>query len=565
MFRQFSHSRVGLFNQCPYRYKLRYLDKLETVKNQDPDNALYLGIAVHEGLEKGLSKAIKSYKSNYYLLNDLNINEIMKLEFLIPLVKEALPKGIYERKIEDDDFIGFMDLLAPIDESGEYADYDTGTYDLFDFKYSNNIDYYKSSEQLHLYKYHTEKKYRIKIRNLYYVMIPKVQIRQKKTEDLFQFRKRLKNELEETFQNFKVVKVEYDPHKVIKFWTDVKRLQEVESTLSENSKNPSYLCRWCEYQDFCEKGEDYMLIPKNERRERVIDERPDFWIYADSYVGKSTFVDKLDDLLFINTDGNTDNTTSPVISIKDDVEVTGRITKRTLAWDKFLDVVLELEKKENDFNRIAIDLVEDLYEHCRLYVYDKLNIEHEQDAGFGKGWDMVRTEFLSTMKRLKNIGYQIIYISKEIQTEINLKGGGSITTFKPNINDRVANVLAGTVDLTFRAYLDGDERYLQLEKKENVFGGGRFDFKINRIPLEMDKFLEELRNAQKGITIKKDDDVKPEVKPETEETKEDPEEEKPKTRRRTKKEEPEKVEEPEEVETVEDTEEPKKRTRRTRS
>ena len=62
-----------------------------------------------------------------------------------------------------------------------------------------------------------------------------------------------------------------------------------------------------------------MTLPKNIRREKKIDERPDFWIYGDSYVGKSTFVDKFDDLLFLNTDGNTDNTTSPVINIKDEV------------------------------------------------------------------------------------------------------------------------------------------------------------------------------------------------------------------------------------------------------
>ncbi|WP_415874714.1 hypothetical protein [Clostridium sp.] len=41
----------------------------------------------------------------------------------------------------------------------------------------------------------------------------------------------------------------------------------------------------------------------------------------------------------------------------------------------------------------------------------------------------------------------------------------------------MANVLAGTVDLTVRAYIDGKERFLQLEKKENIFGGGRFEFK----------------------------------------------------------------------------------------
>jgi len=241
-----------------------------------------------------------------------------------------------------------------------------------------------------------------------------------------------------------------------------------------------------------------MILPKNERRERKIDRSPDMWIYGDSYVGKSTFVDQFNDLLFINTDGNTDNTTSPLIHIKDEITVQGRLTTRKFAWEVFLDVVAELEKKQNDFKRICIDLVEDLYEHCRLYMYDKLGIEHEQDAGYGKGWDMVRTEYLSTIKRLKSLGYQIIYISKEIESEITLKNGAKITTIKPNINDKVANILAGTVDLTTRVYMDGNNRYLLLEKKENVFGGGRFNFKVDKVQLNKDEFIKALEEAQEA-------------------------------------------------------------------
>ena len=47
------------------------------------------------------------------------------------------------------------------------------------------------------------------------------------------------------------------------------------------------------------------------------------------------------------------------------------MTSRKLAWDLFLDVVAELEAAENDYEAVAIDLVEDLYEHCRVYVFDK--------------------------------------------------------------------------------------------------------------------------------------------------------------------------------------------------
>ena len=540
-----SYSRVSTFNQCSYKYKLRYVEKLRSVKSQDPSNALFMGTALHEGLENDLKACIKSYISNYYVLNDKNLDEIQKFKFLIPKIKPLLNDGINEFEILDKDFTGFIDLLVPTDKDG--------VYDMYDFKYSNNKDNYQLSPQLHLYKYFYEKQTGHKIRNMYFLFVPKVQIRQKKTEDLYQFRKRIDEQLEDTFENLEFMKINYDPKKVISFLLDVKKLYECE----DFKKNPSYLCNWCEYKNYCEKGLDYMLLPKNERREVKIDEKPDFWIYADSYVGKSTFVDKLDNLLFINTDGNTDNTTSPVISISDEVTQNGRITKRKLAWEKFLDVVTELEKKDNDFQRICIDLVEDLYEHCRLYTYNKLGIEHEQDAGFGKGWDMVRTEFLSTMKRLKNIGYQIIYISKEIVNEINLKNGGKITTYKPNLNDKVANVLAGTVDLTMRAYMDGEDRILQLEKKENVFGGGRFDFKKDEIKLDMNEFLEEIKVAQEGkIVISKEEDIK------------DEEVEKPKRGRKKKIEENEKEEQEEIIEEDEEQEEveekPVKRTRRSR-
>lgn len=535
-----SYSRVSSFNQCPYKYKLRYVEKIRTIKSQEANNALYMGTALHEGLENDLKACIKSYVSNYYILNDKNLDEIQKFKFLIPRMKPLIPEGINEIEIIDNDFTGFIDLLVPTDKEG--------VYDMYDFKYSNNKANYQLSPQLHLYKYFYEKQTKNKIRDMYFLFVPKVQIRQKKTEDLYQFRKRIDEELENTFEKLEFMKIKYDSKKVIEFLLDVKKLYDCE----DFEKRPSYLCNWCEYKDYCEKGLDYMLLPKNERRKVKIDDKPDFWIYADSYVGKSTFVDKLDNLLFINTDGNTDNTTSPVISIQDEVIQNGRITKRKLAWENFLDVVSELEKKENDFERICIDLVEDLYEHCRLYTYNKLGIEHEQDAGFGKGWDMVRTEFLSTMKRLKNIGYQIIYISKEIVNEINLKNGGKITSYKPNLADKVSNVLAGTVDITMRAYMDGEDRILQLEKKENIFGGGRFNFDKEEIELDMDEFLDEIKKAQEGkIIVKKEEKTDEEVKEEerVEEVKEEVEE-KPKRTRKKK---------TEEVE-----EEPVKRTRRSR-
>lgn len=518
---QVSYSRISTHEKCPYQFKLHYVDKLETIFNCDPQSALILGHALHTGIEKDVKEAIKEYYSAYPIVKDAHVTEAMKLEYLIPKVKAALPKGEHEIKIETPDFVGYIDLLTPVNltleekdaicescincdscgyvNSGQcpcykYEDY----YDLYDFKYSNNVTGYMESRQLHLYKYFFELINPGKrIRNLYFVFVPKCMLKQKyanktnkRDETIYEFRKRCMKDLES--KEIQIKEVKYDPAKVIEYLIATKHC--IEDT--EYIKKPTRLCDWCEFQQYCEKGIDYMILPENKRREKVLNTTPDMWIYADSYVGKSTFIDQLDDLIFANTDGNVENITSPVVRIKNEIIKNGRMTETKLAWEVFLEFVEELEKKENNFKVIAIDLIEDLYEHCRLYMYDKLGIEHEQDAGFGKGWDMVRTEFLSTIKRLKNLGYRIIYISKEIKNEVNLKNGAKITSYAPNIADKVANVLAGTVTLTVRAYMNNRGRFLQLAKEENIFGGGRFDFVNATCPLNMDAFIKELKLAQ---------------------------------------------------------------------
>ena len=497
-----SYSRISTYEKCPYQFKLRYIENLQTVFNCDPQNALVLGHALHTGIENDVQAAVSEYYAAYPVIRDAHVTEAMKLEYLIPKVKKLLPDGEHEVKIETPDFVGFIDLLAPVgkglwlDAPGEPTECEY--FDIYDFKYSNNVQSYMESAQLHLYKYFFELTHPGKrIRNLHFVFVPKCNLKMKyknktnhRDETIYEFRKRCIADLET--KEIRIEPVRYEPNKVIDYLISSKHC--IEET--EYSKNSTRLCDWCEYKLYCEKGIDYMILPENKRREKSVITDPDMWIYGDSYVGKSTFVDKIDNLLFLNTDGNTENTTSPVIRIMNTTTKNGRMTETKMAWENFLDVVAELEKKENSFEVVAIDLIEDLYEHCRLYMYDKLKIEHEQDAGFGKGWDMVRTEFLSTMKRLKNLGYRIIYISKELKTEINLKNGAKLTSFSPNVNDKVMNVLEGTVTLTVRAFMNNRGRFLQLAKQENVTGGGRFNFVHDTCELDMNAFVNELKLAQ---------------------------------------------------------------------
>lgn len=498
---RFGYSAVSSFEKCPYQYKLSWLDNLDTIPTDDPANALILGTAIHRAIETDIDTALREYFMSYRVITDLHINEAIKMQYLLPKVKERIPEGSHEVPIEFGSFKGTIDLLAPVGEN---------EFDMYDFKYSNNIDYYVESRQLHLYKYYYEKTHPgHKIRNMIFIFIPKVQIRQKKTEDLFQFRRRLLSELSQ--KQIITSYIDYDPQKVI----DHLELCQNILTTDDFPKNETRLCDWCQFQKFCFKEETYMLLPKNERKKKEANLNPDLWIYAQSYVGKTTFVDSFDDVLFLNTDGNTDNVTSPVIRIRDEME--GRIRKS--AWEVFLEVVKELEKKENDFKIVAIDLIEDLYEDCRLHVFDREGWQHESDGGYGKGYDMVKLEFLSTMKRLKNLGYQIIYISKELAGQVTLRGNSTITTYKPNINDKVANVLAGTVDLTCRAYADDRGRWIGFKVDEYTFGGGRFDFKSDKCELSRKSFISAIKAAQEGCAAPQVEESKPdEEEPQNEAT-----------------------------------------------
>ncbi len=486
---------------------MRYLQGITTIPATEPDNPLILGQAVHTGIEKSLEEAIREYCFSFPIITDEHINEIIKFETVIPLARAAIPPGgKFEVEIKDDDFHGFIDYLVPMGYMSKEALHnpygeDVNVFDLYDFKYSNNISGYKQSEQLHLYKYFFEKNNPgKKIRNMYLVFIPKVTIRQKKTETLLEFRERLIEELSGV--EVKTVQIGFSPEKVIEFLFGIKAVNEE----AEFPQEKSYLCRYCEFQEFCEKGNDYMIkLPENKRRNIEAVEKRVLWIYGVPFCGKTTFANAFPDPLMLNTDGNIKFVDAPYIRIKDDVRVEGRQTKRTLAWEVFKDTISELEKKDNTFKTVIVDLLEDLYEHCRLYIYQQMGITHESDDSF-RAWDKVRGEFLNTLKRLMNLDYEnIILISHEdTSKDITRKGGDKITAIKPNLQEKVANKVAGMVDVVARIVADGETRTFSFKSNEVIFGGGRLRVNAKDIPLDVDALFavydEANKNAASGAT-----------------------------------------------------------------
>ena len=476
---------------------MRYVEGLNTIPDTEPDNALILGTALHTGIEEGVEQALDFYQSSFPILTDDHIHEMMKLEAMIPKAKALLPPGgTFELPIGDSDFTGFMDYLWPAGwmntrHPSNYWGEDVQVFDLYDFKYSNNGKSYSVSGQLHEYKYWYELTHPgHRIRNMYFLIVPKVKIRQKKTETLMQFRDRLQDALKEAEPY--LMPVQYDPMKIIGFLTDVKHMVEA----ADFPKNPNHFCGWCEYQEYCEKGWNYMLLPKNERRNLNATKKKVVWLYGAPFSGKTFFANQFPDPLMLNTDGNIKFVDAPYIAIRDTVTVEGRITKRKLPYEVFVETVDELEKKQNTFKTIVVDLLEDIYEACRVYICDRQGWKHESDDSF-RAWDMVRSEFLNTLKRLINMDYEnIILISHEDRTrDLTRKSGDKISSIKPNLQDKVANKVSGMVDLVARIVADDNDRVLSFKTSEVIFGGGRLTVHNKEIPLDYEAFCEVYEEA----------------------------------------------------------------------
>ena len=243
-----------------------------------------------------------------------------------------------------------------------------------------------------------------------------------------------------------------------------------------------------------------MLLPENKRRTIETATKKVVWIYGAPFSGKTTFANAFPDPLMLNTDGNFKFLDAPVVSIKDEVKKNGRMTERKMAWEIFKEVIGELEVKQNTFKTIVVDLLEDTYEYCRRYICNEKGWDHESDDSF-RAWDMVRTEFLNTLKRLMNLDYENIILISHVDTakDITKKGGDKLTAIKPNLNEKVANKVSGMVDIVARTIADEGKYTLSFKRNEVIFGGGRLKFKAQEIPLEYKAFCDLYSEANTNI------------------------------------------------------------------
>jgi len=246
---QYSHSKLETFNQCPLKYKFKYIDNIKIEKKSIEG---FLGTKVHETLEWLYSQVKKEkiptideiiiyYASSWEKDFKPEIYFIVKQEFQI---KDYFEKGIkflldyYQKNHPFNDNTIFTEKIVSIllDENENYKmvgvidrvvyNKEKREYEIHDYKTANTLptkEKIEADKQLPLYSIAIKNNYNAdKIQLIWHYLAYNKKIYSKRTdEQLIQLKK-------ETLELIKKI---------------------------ENTKffpyNKSILCDWCEYRDIC--------------------------------------------------------------------------------------------------------------------------------------------------------------------------------------------------------------------------------------------------------------------------------------------------------------------------
>lgn len=262
----YSHSRLSCFEQCPQKYKLKYLDKVETEIQETIET--YLGSCVHETLEK-LYKDLTYQKRNS--LDELidYLNQIWQDHWTddIIIVKKEYGKNNYlqmaeryitdyyhrykpfdqgktisieERILIDLDANGSYKLQGYIDRLTETKD---GYYEIHDYKTNARLPlphYIQTDRQLALYAIGVKKRY------------PDA----KDIRLVWHFLK-FDKEIDST----------RTPQELNQLKKDTIQLIDAIEQAKTYPTHPSSLCEWCEFKPICKHWSHLYKIrekPKNE-------------------------------------------------------------------------------------------------------------------------------------------------------------------------------------------------------------------------------------------------------------------------------------------------------------
>lgn len=163
-------------------------------------------------------------------------------------------------------------------------------------------------------------------------------------------------------------------------------------------------------------------------------------IYGQPKVGKTTFAAEFNDPLFICTE----NRHKHLNIYKMPAE--GCYSDWSQLKDIFRKIIQDTKSGKFKWKTVVIDTIDNAYKFCREYTNKKLNISHESEAAWGKGYEEIKTEFFRVFSALTSLDIGIVFIShskeKFLKDEVV-----ELTKTTPSLDDKGQAVINPLVDI----------------------------------------------------------------------------------------------------------------------
>jgi len=204
-------------------------------------------------------------------------------------------------------------------------------------------------------------------------------------------------------------------------------------------------------------------------------------VYGLPKVGKSTFCSQIPDALFLTTEQGFNHLEIYNVSI----------TK----WEDVLTVGAELvglKTKNPDvelpYKTLVIDIADWFFKHCENYVMKANQVVHPSDLGFGKGYALVKDEFVRVVNRLNQVGVGMVFVSHAKEREQSTKTA-KWTYMDSSLPGTASGVITGLCDFILFFHTDSEgKRFIRTKATRHINAGDRSGKLPELIPLDYNEF-----------------------------------------------------------------------------
>lgn len=208
-------------------------------------------------------------------------------------------------------------------------------------------------------------------------------------------------------------------------------------------------------------------------------------LYGPPKIGKTTWASQMDKPLFLACEAGLRAIEAYQVPVG--------------SWTAFLEAASLIAKGGHDFRTIVIDTVDNLYTYCADHVFRIHGIHHESDLEWGKGWNLVASEFMRALTKLSLLPYGLVLIShaedKEIKTRTH-----TYTKAVPSLPKRARRIVLNMADMILYAHIarDGgrEERVVSTRPSEQFEAGDRTGRLPPRLPLDFNEFRKHFEEGE---------------------------------------------------------------------